>query len=131
MKNTVIALVAASSLTLVGAVSAQYAMQKTGGLSAQAADTSASGEFIRAAYTKHKDDDDFGQPGTLVREVMDDAQRQPGDFFKAGPGPGARSADGRASASPGSSLPKRKPGRNLQFQHQANRTRSRHPRGSG
>jgi catalase len=36
---------------------------------------SASGEFIRAAYTKRKDDDDFGQPGTLVRKVMDDAQR--------------------------------------------------------
>jgi catalase len=36
---------------------------------------SASGEFIRAAYTLRKDDDDWGQPGTLVREVMDDAQR--------------------------------------------------------
>ena len=35
----------------------------------------ASGEFIRAAYTLRKDDDDFGQPGTLVRKVMDDAQR--------------------------------------------------------
>jgi catalase len=35
----------------------------------------ASGEFVRAAYTLRKDDDDFGQPGTLVREVMDDAQR--------------------------------------------------------
>jgi catalase len=36
---------------------------------------SASGEFIRAAYTKRKDDDDFGQPGALVREVMNDEQR--------------------------------------------------------
>jgi catalase len=36
---------------------------------------SANGEFIRAAYTKRKDDDDFGQPGSLVRKVMDDAQR--------------------------------------------------------
>jgi catalase len=35
----------------------------------------ASGEFMHAAYTKRKDDDDFGQPGTLVRKVMDDAQR--------------------------------------------------------
>ena len=35
----------------------------------------AGGEFIRAAYTLRKDDDDFGQPGTLVRKVMDDAQR--------------------------------------------------------
>jgi catalase len=36
---------------------------------------SASGEFIRAAYTLRKDDDDFGQPGTLVRKVMNDEQR--------------------------------------------------------
>jgi catalase len=36
---------------------------------------SANGDFIRAAYTKRKDDDDFGQPGALVRNVMDDAQR--------------------------------------------------------
>jgi len=35
----------------------------------------ADGEFVRAAYTKRKDDDDFGQAGTLVRQVMDDAQR--------------------------------------------------------
>jgi catalase len=36
---------------------------------------SASGDFIRAAYTLRKDDDDWGQPGTLVRKVMDDAAR--------------------------------------------------------
>jgi len=36
---------------------------------------SADGDFTRAAYTLRKDDDDWGQPGTLVREVMDDAQR--------------------------------------------------------
>ncbi len=36
----------------------------------------ADGEFIRAAYTPRKDDDDFVQPGTLVRKVMDDAQRE-------------------------------------------------------
>ena len=36
---------------------------------------SAEGEFIRAAYTERKDDDDFGQPGTLVRKVMNDDQR--------------------------------------------------------
>jgi catalase len=35
----------------------------------------ANGEFVRAAYTLRKDDDDFSQAGTLVREVMDDAQR--------------------------------------------------------
>jgi ABC-type Mn2+/Zn2+ transport system ATPase subunit len=41
----------------------------------EAATWSAGGEFVRAAYTKRKDDDDFGQAGTLVRKVMDDAQR--------------------------------------------------------
>jgi catalase len=35
----------------------------------------ADGEFVRAAYTLHKDDDDFGQAGALVRNVMDDAAR--------------------------------------------------------
>ena len=33
----------------------------------------ASGEFVRAAYAKRKDDDEFGQAGTLVRKVMDKA----------------------------------------------------------
>ncbi|WP_182864794.1 catalase [Rhodopirellula sp. JC639] len=33
------------------------------------------GEFVRAAYTLREDDDDFGQAGTLVRQVMDDAAR--------------------------------------------------------
>ena len=31
--------------------------------------------MVRSAYTLHAEDDDFGQPGTLVREVFDDAQR--------------------------------------------------------
>jgi catalase len=35
----------------------------------------ANGEFVRAAYPRHKDDDDFVQARTLVRDVMDDAQR--------------------------------------------------------
>ncbi len=35
----------------------------------------ADGELVRAAYVTHREDDDWGQPGTLVREVMDDAQR--------------------------------------------------------
>ena len=35
----------------------------------------ADGEMVRAAYTLRAGDDDFGQPGTLVREVFDDAQR--------------------------------------------------------
>jgi catalase len=33
-------------------------------------------EMIRAAATLHSEDDDFGQPGTLVREVMNDTERE-------------------------------------------------------
>ncbi|MEU2198958.1 catalase [Isoptericola sp. NPDC019482] len=33
------------------------------------------GEMVRAAYETHQADDDFGQAGTLVRDVMDDAAR--------------------------------------------------------
>ncbi|HRO16172.1 MAG TPA: catalase, partial [Paracoccus sp. (in: a-proteobacteria)] len=35
----------------------------------------ADGAMVRNAYTLRADDDDFGQPGILVREVFDDAQR--------------------------------------------------------
>jgi catalase len=35
----------------------------------------ADGEMVRAAQTLHRDDDDWGQAGTLVREVLDDAAR--------------------------------------------------------
>jgi catalase len=35
----------------------------------------ADGEMVRSAYTLHAEDDDFGQAGTLVREVWNDAQR--------------------------------------------------------
>src|SRR5271157_2890713 len=35
----------------------------------------ADGEFTHAAYTLRRDDDDWGQAGTLVRDVMDDDQR--------------------------------------------------------
>ena len=31
--------------------------------------------MVRAAYTLRAEDDDFGQAGTLVREVFDDAAR--------------------------------------------------------
>ncbi|HET8600696.1 MAG TPA: catalase [Segeticoccus sp.] len=34
------------------------------------------GDLVRSAYQLHSEDDDFGQPGALVREVMDDGQRQ-------------------------------------------------------
>ena len=35
----------------------------------------ADGELVRSSYTLRAEDDDFSQPGTLVREVFDDAQR--------------------------------------------------------
>ena len=35
----------------------------------------ADGEMVRAAYTLRPEDDDWGQAGTLVREVLDDAAR--------------------------------------------------------
>ena len=34
------------------------------------------GEMVRSAYTLHAEDDDWGQAGTLVREVLDDDARQ-------------------------------------------------------
>ena len=36
----------------------------------------ADGELVRSAYELHPEDDDFTQPGMLVREVFDDAQRE-------------------------------------------------------
>jgi catalase len=35
----------------------------------------ADGDIMRSAYELHAEDDDWGQPGTLVRDVMDDAAR--------------------------------------------------------
>ncbi|HUY57533.1 MAG TPA: catalase [Candidatus Micrarchaeaceae archaeon] len=34
------------------------------------------GEILRSAYTKRRDDDDFGQPGTLYRKVLDEPARE-------------------------------------------------------
>ncbi|CAN5598582.1 hypothetical protein BH23ACT6_BH23ACT6_16870 [soil metagenome] len=34
------------------------------------------GEMVRAAYTLRAEDDDWGQAGTMVREVLDDAARE-------------------------------------------------------
>jgi catalase len=36
----------------------------------------ADGEMVRTAYELRADDDDWSQPGALVRAVMDDAQRE-------------------------------------------------------
>src|SRR3546814_2050689 len=33
------------------------------------------GDMVRSAYTPRSNDDDFTQPGILVRDVFDDAQR--------------------------------------------------------
>jgi catalase len=35
----------------------------------------ATGELVRNAYTLHSEDDDYGQPGSLVRTVMSDSDR--------------------------------------------------------
>ncbi|GAB2742914.1 catalase [Amycolatopsis magusensis] len=56
-----------------------YAPNSFGGPHADASETASAygveDEVIRSAYKLHAEDDDFGQPGTLVREVMDDEQR--------------------------------------------------------
>lgn len=33
------------------------------------------GELVREAYKPHREDDDWGQAGTMVRQVLDDAAR--------------------------------------------------------
>jgi catalase len=58
-----------------------YAPNSYGGPKADpaAAETSwyaAGGEMVRAAYTKRRDDDDFGQPGALYRKVLDEPARE-------------------------------------------------------
>ena len=58
-----------------------YAPNSKGGPAADAtrygepAGWHADGDLVHAAYVSHAEDDDWGQPGTLVREVMDDAAR--------------------------------------------------------
>jgi catalase len=59
-----------------------YAPNSYGGPAADASRTdeaglwAADGEMVRSAYVKRADDDDFGQPGTLVREVLGDEERE-------------------------------------------------------
>ena len=36
----------------------------------------ADGDMVRAGYVQHAEDDDWGQAGTMVRDVLDDAARQ-------------------------------------------------------
>jgi len=58
-----------------------YAPNSKGGPAADASraeegNWDSDGEMTRAAHTLHPEDDDFGQPGTLYREVLDDAARE-------------------------------------------------------
>jgi Catalase-related immune-responsive len=58
-----------------------YAPNSKGGPQAdsaryQPASWHSDGDMVRSAYTLHEQDDDWGQPGTMVREALDDAARQ-------------------------------------------------------
>jgi catalase len=59
-----------------------YAPNSTGGPVARpdlfGADPSwhVTGEIVRAAYERHREDDDFSQPRTMVQSVLDDAARE-------------------------------------------------------
>ena len=64
----------------VNAVDPVYAPNSYGGAGAQPqvggeATWMSDGDMVRQAYTLREDDDDWSQAGALVREVMDDAQR--------------------------------------------------------
>jgi catalase len=57
-----------------------YAPNSKGGPQADPARTAepgwpADGDMVRAAYTLRRDDDDWGQGGAMVREVLDDGER--------------------------------------------------------
>jgi catalase len=68
------------SMRILNASDPVYAPNSYGGPKANPAAASevrwfADGEMIRSAYTLRPSDDDWGQPGTMVREVLDDAAR--------------------------------------------------------
>ncbi|TMM45854.1 catalase [Qipengyuania marisflavi] len=66
----------------VNAVDPVYAPNSYGGpaadpsLTDDAGQWHSDGDMVRQAYTLREDDDDVSQPGILIREVMDDAQRK-------------------------------------------------------
>jgi catalase len=69
------------SMRVQNVVDPVYAPNSAGGPQAEpqrAAEVGwyADGEMVRQAYTLRQDDDDFGQAGSLVRDVMDDAARE-------------------------------------------------------
>ena len=61
----------------------------------------ADGEMVRAAYTLHAEDDDFGQANTLINDVMDDARARAPRRHRVGP-PGRVCAARRCSSGPSS-----------------------------
>jgi len=68
------------AMRVVNVADPVYAPNSKGGPSAEPAHLSpvgwhADGDMVRAAYTLHEQDDDWGQAGTMVREVLDDAAR--------------------------------------------------------
>ena len=86
----------------------------------------ASGELVRYAYEKHAEDDDFGQAGTLVRQVMnDDRPGPPGDQHRR---PRERSCHRRDSA-PGHRLldQRRRPTRHDELPRASDATSTRTP----
>ena len=70
----------AGDMRVKNAVDPVYAPNSYGGPAAQPqvggeATWHADGDMVRQAYTLREDDDDWSQAGALVRDVMDDAQR--------------------------------------------------------
>ena len=69
------------AMRVVNATDPVYAPNSKGGPRADSehyrpASWYADGEIMRSAYVPHAEDDDFGQAGTMVREVFDDAARE-------------------------------------------------------
>jgi catalase len=69
------------AMRVINATDPVYAPNSKGGPRAdsehyQPASWYADGEIMRSAYVPHAEDDDFGQAGTMVREVFDDAARE-------------------------------------------------------
>jgi catalase len=70
------------AMRTVNATDPVYAPNSYGGPKADPSHTdgaglwAADGEMVRSAYTPRTDDDDFGQAGTMVREVLDDDARE-------------------------------------------------------
>jgi len=65
-----------SATTPVYAPNSQGGAHADPARAAESAGWEADGELTRSAATLHREDDDFGQAGTLYREVFDDAARE-------------------------------------------------------